>query len=168
MQITFKPVTVEDLSLLETWMALPHWQNWWGETDQELAQICNMIEGKDTTRPFLFVIDDEPLGFIQYWHVGHQQNPSLIYQYPWLADIPREAIGIDLSIGEAEHLSKGIGSKVLRQFVENLKLFGHKIFIIDPDPDNERAIRAYQKAGFKPVQAYNKNTTDCLIMAYQD
>lgn len=168
MQINFKPVEVDDLALLESWMALPHWRQWWGEADSELGQICEMIEGRDTTRPFLFLVDGEPAGYIQFWHVGHHQNPSWILRNPWLADLPRDAIGVDLSIGEETNLSKGIGSAVLKKFVAILKELGHETIIIDPDPDNARAIRAYEKAGFRPVEAYNRQTKDCLIMAYQN
>ncbi len=166
MHITFKPVTVDDLSRLESWMALPHWRQWWGEAEAELGHICDMIEGKDTTRPFLFLVDEKPAGYIQYWHVGHHQNPSWISRYPWLADLPRNAIGVDLSIGEASNLSRGIGTATLKKFVAILLELGHDTIIIDPDPENARAIRAYEKAGFRPVEAYNRQVTDCLIMAY--
>lgn len=167
MEITFKPVTVDDLPLLEVWMAQPHWLEWWGEPDGEIADICNMIEGRDTTRPFLFHVCGRPAGYIQYWHVGHHQNPSWISRNPWLADMPRDAIGVDLSIGDASDLSRGIGTAALKAFVDILGSLGHATIIIDPDPENARAIRAYEKAGFKTVEAYNRNTTDCLIMAYQ-
>ena len=167
MNIQFKPVTVDDLPLLEGWMAQPHWREWWGEPHGEIANICDMIEGKDTTRPFLFHIDGKPAGYIQYWHVGHHQNPSWISRNPWLADLPRDAIGVDLSIGDGDDLSKGFGTAALKAFVDILRSLGHSTIIIDPDPDNARAIRAYEKAGFRPVEAYNRNTTDCLIMAHQ-
>ena len=149
-------------------MNLPHWQEWWGESDSELAHICDMIEGKDTTRPFLFLVDGKAAGYIQYWHVGHHQNPSWISRNPWLADLPRDAIGVDLAIGQDQDLSKGIGSAALVKFVTILKSLGHDTIIIDPDPDNKRAVRAYEKAGFRSVPEFNQKTTDCLIMAHQD
>lgn len=158
---------IEDLPLLETWMAAPHWREWWGDAERELADISDMIDGKDTTRPFLFLIDGKPTGYIQYWHVGHQQTPGMIWQHPWLADLPSGAIGVDISIGEAENLSKGIGSSVLKVFVQRLQSLGYETILIDPDPENKRAIRAYERAGFEKVDAFNKNTKDCVIMQYQ-
>ncbi|MGB7288269.1 MAG: GNAT family N-acetyltransferase [Salaquimonas sp.] len=167
MDIRFKPVSVEDLPMLKRWMENQHWRDWWGEPDNELGNICDMIEGKDTTCPFIFFVDDEPAGYIQYWHVGHHQNPSWISQNPWLKDLPREAIGVDLSIGESSKLSKGIGPAVLKKFTTALLALGHETILIDPDPVNHRAVKAYEKAGFRKIAAYNKNTSDCVIMQYQ-
>lgn len=165
--ISFRPVGTGDLTLLEKWMGEPHWRKWWGDAGSELANICDMIEGKDTTRPFLFLIEGKPAGYIQYWFVGHQQNPSWILRHPWLADLPAEAIGIDLSIAEEANLSKGYGSAVLSAFVDRLVPLGYETIIIDPDPGNKRAVRAYEKAGFERIEAFNRNTTDCVILQYK-
>lgn len=167
MEISFKPMSIDDLPLLETWMAMPHWREWWGDAEGELADISNMIDGKDTTRPFLFLIDGKPTGYIQYWHVGHQQTPGWIARHPWLADLPAEAIGVDISIGETEKLSKGIGTAVLSEFVRRLEALGYETILIDPDPKNKRAVRSYEKAGFEYVKAFNKNTEDCMILQYK-
>ena len=76
-------------------------------------------------------------------------------------------MGVDLSIGEADNLSKGIGSAVLRRFVDKLKAEGHTAIIIDPDPNNTRAVRAYAKAGFRPVPNLAENTQGVLIMQHE-
>jgi len=60
-------------------------------------------------------------------------------------------VGVDLSIGDEASLSKGYGSLALRAFVRMLREQGHDTIIIDPDPRNLRAVRAYEKAGFLPV-----------------
>jgi len=88
-------------------------------------------------------------------------------EYPWLAELPKETIGIDLSIGEATKLSKGIGTKVLAEFVSRLKGLGYQTIIIDPDADNHRAIRAYEKAGFSIIKELENRTGDTLLMAYE-
>jgi len=167
LNITFKPVEVEDLAMLKSWLEEPHWREWWGDPASELADFCDMIEGKDTTRPFIFHVGGEAAGYIQYWHVGHHQNASWISQNPWLADLPKTAIGVDISIAKAENLSKGFGSAALVKFVETLKRLGYGPIIIDPDPRNKRAVRAYEKAGFKTIEDYNLNAKDCLIMVHE-
>ena len=165
--ITFRPVEAEDLELIACWLERPHVREWWGDPDEELARIRHMVEGRDTTRPFIFSIGGVPTGYIQYWFVGHHQNDTWIKDHPWLAELPAETIGVDLSIANAGDLSKGIGSAVLTLFVDRLTAAGHRSIIIDPDPKNIRAVRAYEKAGFRPIPALLGRSGDNLIMLYQ-
>ena len=165
-QIGFVPVERQHYPLLQTWLAAPHMREWWGDPDTELGYIRDMVEGRDTTRPFLIVVKDEPVGYIQYWFVGHHQNEQWVRDHPWLAELPPETIGVDLSIGCPEKVSKGIGSKALAAFVAALREEGHETIIIDPDPDNARAVRAYTKAGFRPVPHLDGRTGDVLIMQH--
>ena len=51
-------------------------------------------------------------------------------------------------------------------FVRKLREQGHDTIIIDPDPDNARAVRAYTKAGFRPVPHLHGRTGDVLIMQH--
>lgn len=165
-RIGFLPVAQSHLALLYSWMQRPHMRQWWGEPDEEIALIRDMVEGRDTTRPFLILLDGLPVGYIQYWFLGHYQNQEWTLENPWLVDVPAEAIGIDLSIGEPDLLSKGIGSAALSAFVKLLRGLGHEPIIIDPDPANLRAVRAYAKAGFRPVPTLEGRTEGVLIMQY--
>jgi aminoglycoside 6'-N-acetyltransferase len=166
-QIHFVPVRPEHYSLLRDWLEAPHMREWWGDPEAELGFIRDMVEGRDTTRPFLFAVDGEPVGYIQYWFVGHHQNGQWIKDHPWLLALPSETIGVDLSIGSADKLSQGIGSAALAAFVAMLRSQGHASIIIDPDPGNERAVRCYAKAGFRPVPHLQGRTGDVLIMQHQ-
>lgn len=88
---------------------------------------------------------------------------------PWLRDVPAHGVGVDLSIGEAADLSQGIGSAALKVFVERLLVEGHRSIIIDPDAANGRAIRAYEKAGFRPFLVSpepGNDTQATFIMTY--
>lgn len=131
-------------------MNTPHWQEWWGNPEPELGYIRDMIEGRDTTRPFLILLDDRPAGYIQNWCLADQLCEPWLSEAPWMLDVPANSVGVDLSIGDATELSKGLGSAALRVFVRQLIAEGHDAIIIDPDAANARAIRAYQKAGFRP------------------
>ena len=164
--IGFVPVGAEHFPLLRAWLDLPHMREWWGDTDDELGVIRDMVEGRDTTRPFLIAIGGEPIGYIQVWFVGHHQNATWISDHPWLAELPADAVGVDISIGDPERLSKGIGSAALAAFIQQLREDGHETIIIDPLIRNERAVRAYTKVGFRPIPHLLGRTGDTLIMQF--
>lgn len=167
--ISFRPVGPDDLALLARWMDTPHWRQWWGDPEEELGFICDMIEGRDTTRPFLFLVEGRPAGYIQYWIIGHHQNGIWVKDNPWLMALPSDAIGVDLSIGAADDLSKGYGSLALKAFVAMLRSEGFANIIIDPDPTNGRAVRAYEKAGFRPIpELEGKTGEDVLLMRFAE
>lgn len=167
-RIDFKPVTRGDLPLLEKWFAEPHMRDWWGEPDEEVALIRDMVEGRDTTRPFLIKLDGEPVGYIQYWFVGELQQREWLEDHPWLSVFPDHAVGIDISIGEPRRLGRGVGPAAIRAFARRLYVWGHPVIVTDPDPDNRRAVRAYEKAGFRPVPHLDDMTGgDVLIMQFQ-
>ena len=44
----FAPVTADDLPRLRAWMDGPHWREWWGDPDEEIGDIREMIEGRLT------------------------------------------------------------------------------------------------------------------------
>ncbi len=127
-----------DLSLIRAWLERPHVAEWWGDADEELELIKN-----DRTNPamehFLIVVDGSPGGFIQCYDTSTWDFPL---------GVPEGSRGIDLFIGEPDLLGQGIGTKVLSAFVTKLFESGVPEVVIDPDPANLRAIRAYEKAGF--------------------
>jgi RimJ/RimL family protein N-acetyltransferase len=137
--------------LLENWMQRPHWREWWGEVETELGYIRDMVEGRDTTRPYLFELDGEPAGYIQAWIIADHLREPWLGKTPWLRDVPADSIGVDLAIGNIENLSRGLGTAALKAFAEMLMGEGHCHILIDPDAANLRAIRAYQKAGFEEL-----------------
>ena len=61
--------------------------------------------------------------------------------------------GIDQSIGEPELLGKGLGTLLVRALGDML-LGDPAVTMLqtDPDPRNLRAIRCYEKAGFRRVR----------------
>ncbi|MDN3721523.1 GNAT family N-acetyltransferase [Roseibium salinum] len=91
--IAFRPVTPEDLRLLSDWMARPHWREWWGDPQTEVGYVRDMIEGRDSTRPFIFQIGGTDKGYIQVWSIGDQQGTELTGEYPWLELLPVDCVG---------------------------------------------------------------------------
>ena len=66
--------------------------------------------------------------------------------------------GVDVFIGEQSALGKG--ASIISAFAHRLFAEGHRHLVIDPDKQNHRAIRAYEKAGFV---SYDE-TKDSVLM----
>ncbi len=165
--ITFEPVAKRHYQLLRHWLNQPHWREWWGDPETELQCIIDMAEGRDSTKPYIFHVNGTPTGYIQVWFIGPHQTEEWSKENPWLMELPSNAVGVDLSIGEEDQFSRGIGSAALRSFVDMLRAQGHTEIIIDPDPENSRAVRAYTKAGFSPVPRLATISKDALIMQHK-
>ena len=165
-EFSFRPVVPGDYAMLRDWLARPHMREWWGEPEEELSFIRDMVEGRDSSRPFIILLGEKPVGYIQYWHLGDHQNAEWIETHPWLAEFPSETIGVDISLADPENLSKGVGSAAVTAFTGMLRAQGFSSIIIDPDPANHRAIRAYEKAGYRPIPHLVGRTGDCLLMQH--
>lgn len=128
-----------DLPLVADWRARPHVIEWWGEpgVEPEAEKLAD-------PRIALWIVEQagRPFAFIQDYAV-HDWDP-----HPF-SYLPAGSRGLDLFIGEADMLDGGHGSRFLRQHVEALFAHGAPAAGADPHPDNGRARRAYEKAGFR-------------------
>jgi aminoglycoside 6'-N-acetyltransferase len=140
MSYVFRPLTQKDLPLLRRWLEAPHVAEWWGDPDEALAEVRAHI-GSDSVEPLIVELDGRPIAYLQSY------DPHLEDDHPY-ADQPFGTLGLDLSIGVADLVGIGHGSAMLAQFATELFDEGAPRLIIDPHPDNGRAIRAYEKAGF--------------------
>jgi aminoglycoside 6'-N-acetyltransferase len=137
----FRAVSSEDLPLLGRWLAEPHLKKWWGDPVEALAEIRQAMDDV-ATEPLIVELDGRPIGYVQSY------DPHLEDNHPY-QDQPFGTLGIDISIGEPGLVGKGHGSAIVSRFTDLLFSEGVPRVIIDPDPSNRRAIRAYEKAGFR-------------------
>lgn len=144
---TFVPVTEKHRALLQSWLAQPHWQEWWGVPEKELAMIYAVDQGEHL--PFIACVKNEPIAYIQCWWPA--QHPDV----PWVKEMTRTERGIDISIGDAANLDKGLGTMIIKAFAQKLFAEGATRLVIDPDKNNARAIAAYMKAGFTPFSEFD-------------
>ena len=61
-------------------------------------------------------------------------------------------------------IDRGHGSAFIRAFAERLLANGTPRVVIDPDPANARAIRAYEKAGFERDRIVDTPDGPALLM----
>jgi aminoglycoside 6'-N-acetyltransferase len=154
----FRAVTEADLPMLAAWLAEPHVQEWWdGGPEASLAEIVEAMDSVET-EPLIVELDGRPIAYIQSY------DPHLEDGHPY-QDQPFGTLGMDISIGPPDLLGKGHGSATPPPPVDMLFEEGAPRVVIDPHPDNRRAIRAYEKAGFV---AFDTRTTiygPALMMA---
>ncbi|MCV3206328.1 acetyltransferase [Mesorhizobium sp. YC-39] len=153
----FRPVTEKDLPMIAGWLAEPHVAEWWDDPEKEIAEIAKHIDSI-SVEPLIIELDGRPIGYLQSY------DPHLEDGHPY-SDQPFGTLGIDLSIGRPELVGRGHGSAIVRQFAEQLFEEGAPRVIIDPDPANARAIRAYEKAGFRAIDRRQSEYGDVVLMA---
>ena len=153
----FRPVTPDDLQMIAGWLAEPHVAKWWDDPDEHIAAIREHIDSI-SVEPLIIELDGRPIGYLQSY------DPHLEDDHPY-QDQPFGTLGIDLSIGVPDLVGIGHGSAIVRQFVEELFAEGTPRVIIDPDPANLRAIRAYERAGFKAFDTRISIYGPALMMA---
>ena len=77
---------------------------------------------------------------------------------------PSGTRGIDQFIGEPDMTGRGHGSSFIRAFIVALIRAGTPRVLTDPHPANARAIRAYEKAGFRKDRMVDTPDGRALLM----
>jgi aminoglycoside 6'-N-acetyltransferase-1b len=166
MQFEFKPLTEPDLPLLFGWLNQPHIAEWWNGPIA-LTEVRNKylprLNSTSSVRPYIVHLNGIPVGFVQSYVVMAQQASGW-----WLDERDPGAVGIDQFLGDAEKLGKSLGTEMVRQFVEFLFQDPAVTKIqTDPAPTNLRAIRCYEKAGFRKVGIVNTRDGPALLMVIE-
>lgn len=133
---TFRIMARADFPLLLVWLSKEHVKQWWDDGDDTLEKVATHYgeESADVSRYILVEAGEggeKPLGYFQYYFV------------------PDGSIGIDQFIGEEDYINRGVGEETIKMFVEMImRRHSPPRIILDPSPDNKRAIRCYEKVGF--------------------
>ncbi|MEX0683969.1 MAG: GNAT family N-acetyltransferase [Dehalococcoidia bacterium] len=156
-QITFEPLTADDFPLMHAWLNNPEVSPWYGlgmdnRTNPTIEAVVEhytpRMRGESPTYPFTIRLDGRPIGYIQCYRIGDWS------EYARDVDVDDDAWAIDLYIGEDEFRDRGLGAPILQRFIDE-QIFsrpGVTVCLISPKPDNTRAVRAYEKAGFRYVK----------------
>jgi aminoglycoside 6'-N-acetyltransferase len=133
-RVLIRPMTADDVPRLAAIQAQPGVAAAWGEPEPE--KLEGKAAGTDECTVFAVELDGEVVGLIQY----HEEDDP-VYRHA----------GIDIFLSEDVH-GQGLGTEAVRTMAEYLiRERGHHRLVIDPAAHNTAAIRAYAKAGFKPV-----------------
>ncbi|MGJ7603837.1 GNAT family N-acetyltransferase [Variovorax sp. LT1R20] len=144
--LTFRPMLASDLPLLREWLGRPHVAEWWGAAPSQVevdADYAPMLSPASTERAYIALLDGAPIGYIQSYVVMGSGNGW------WEDERDPGARGIDQFLAHPDQLNRGLGSAMVRAFVD--RLFEDPAVTkvqTDPSPTNRRAIRSYLRAGF--------------------
>jgi len=170
--ITFRPVTEEDLPLLHAWHQRPHVAEWWQPVPSidELREdylsepVDPTVKPLDTPADGVYYLACEngvPFAYIQAYRVmgAHQASGW------WADETDPHALGIDQFIAEADRLGKGLGTRMIRAFLDMLFSDPRVTKVqTDPNPTNGRAVACYRKAGFRDVGVVDTPDGPALLM----
>jgi aminoglycoside 6'-N-acetyltransferase len=126
-RLTLRPIADADVPSLTKVLQEPTVAPWWGRWDEERVR-------KDLTG-WVIVIDGAVEGWLQAYE---EEEPE--YRH----------VAFDITLSTARQ-DQGFGPMAIRIAIDHFLTRGHHRFTIDPAAANERAIKAYEKLGFKPV-----------------
>jgi aminoglycoside 6'-N-acetyltransferase len=134
-RVTLRRVVPDDAPLLAAILEMPEVARWWPAFDRTRVEE-EFLADEPNAVVYTIVADGSVVGLIQ---TSEEPDPEF-----------RHA-GIDLFLDPAVH-GQGLGPDAIRAVARHLiDVGGHHRLTIDPAADNVRAIRAYEKVGFRPV-----------------
>ena len=155
---SFRRMTSADLPMVRRWLETPAVREWWVDA---YGQPADPFDEEDLHDPH-----------VAMWIVSHQGNPfAFIQDYNphafaghHLGHLPPGSRGIDQFIGAPDMIGRGHGSAFVQAHVDALMACGASAVGTDPSPDNARAIRAYENAGFVRRAKTKTEWGLCLLM----
>ena len=146
-----------DYELMATWLTDP--------------RVLEFYEGRD--RPFLFdrvvqeysprvlrdsgatacilLCDQRPIGYMQFCPVTSEEDRISYGLEPM--DEGVGIFGTDQFIGEPEYWNRGIGTRAVKLLLSYLfDPIRAGAVVVDPHVENPRAIRCYEKSGFRKIK----------------
>ena len=134
-RVVLRPLAEADVDRIVELGADPEVARWWPGLTPE--HVGTKARGEDEGVTVLaIVVDGEVAGLIQHYE---ETDPEF-----------RHA-GMDLFLGAPFH-GRGLGTDAVRTLARHLvRDHGHHRLVIDPAADNARAIRCYEKVGFRRV-----------------
>ena len=157
----FRALQKSDYPLIAAWLAEPHVAARWRE-QADVAHVAAMydasVEGREPAYVFVIEHDRHLIGWVQWfrWSDYPQDGEQM--------GVNAGAAGLDLAIGEASQIARGLGPAIIGAFIKTVVGADPTIncVITDIDADNVRSLRAFAKAGFRPagsVEADDKRRT---------
>ena len=137
-RVRLRPVQAGDEEVLTRIFTDPDVARWWGEPARSVQDAMNP---SDSESCFVIEVGSDTIGFIQF---VEESDPT--YRHA----------GIDIAL-HSDWQGQGLGPDAISALANYLiQERGHHRLTIDPAAHNTRAIKAYERVGFKPVGIMRK------------
>ena len=134
-RVTIRPGEEGDVDALLAVLDEPSVARWWGEPESR-EDVLGKLSTSSSVVLLVVEVGGEVAGGIEY-----QEESTSEYRHA----------GIDVYLAE-RFQGRGLGAEAVRLLAQYLfDARGHHRLTIDPAVDNVRAVRAYEKVGFRPV-----------------
>lgn len=162
MTMTFEKATLQHKDIIFDWLAEPHMQEFWDNSQEHKDDILNFIHERQqnyfygTTKYWIGITENQPFCFLLTDQMLSSQDDLSDLHKANLSE-SGHTIGLDFGIGNTVFLGKGLAAPTLRAFVDYFTSHVDQkadTFFIDPDENNPRAQHVYEKAGFHLVGDY--------------
>ena len=145
---------------MHDWLNRDHVKEFWDgpQSIEEVQKKYLMKIESKSIFPHLVFLDEKPIGYIQSYI-------ALEVGDGWWEGQPEGTWGVDQFIGEEDYIGKGYGTKFIKLFTDQLLKRNEVTQVItDPAPNNPRAIRSYEKAGFVIKEEMDTPDGKCVLM----
>ncbi|MFZ1966254.1 MAG: GNAT family N-acetyltransferase [Bradyrhizobium sp.] len=151
----FRPMSADDLPTIRRWLEAPHVSEWWHDPAEQFEIVSGDLDHPDMAQ-FIVAADGQDFAYLQCYNLSAWDSG--------FGSQPDGTRGLDQFIGEASMLGCGHGSAFVRAFADGLLVSGTPRVVTDPDPANTRAIKAYERAGFRRDRVVDTPDGPALLM----
>lgn len=153
------PLTFDHAALLHKWLQEPHVMKFWDDGDRLLEDVINHYHSRSGVKSWIASFNETPFAYLQIYFVTEHHELSF-----WRSK-KYTTIGLDFFIGEPSFLEKGLAIPLLVCFIDQM-LLDYLPFrlLVDPDVNNAKAARIYDKMGFEPLGEFQNNGESYRIL----
>lgn len=160
----FEKVSLKHKDIIYEWLEYPHVKEFWDNSQEFKDDMLIFMYGRKSHSSYFN-------GIFTYWIGKIEEDPYCLVMTSvvdanenilelWKDNLSKsgKTYTIDFCIGNKNYLGKGLASITLETFT---KFFQKNIdnnadtFFIDPDENNPRAKRVYEKAGFELIGTFD-------------
>ena len=151
--LKIRKMVYDDLELMTKWLNTEEVLEFFGDpvappsARQVREKYGPRIDGDVAVEPYIAETEGRPFAFLQCYRLSEKDYVSYDYS------IEETLYGIDQFIGEPSLFDKGYGTQMVEKFLDFI--FVEKqadAVVVDPELINPRAIRCYEKCGFRKVR----------------
>jgi ribosomal protein S18 acetylase RimI-like enzyme len=147
-KIDFRRLAIGDLQQVFLWLSRPHVAKGYAPAPSSFAEVVAKYTPRtgddNVVRAFIVTVDGRDAGYVQAYDV------AAFPDYAALVEAGPGTVSMDLFLGDAWMMYRGLGARVIDRFVREIVFCADHVSacLAGPAEGNVIAIRAFEKAGF--------------------